>query len=618
MQKSTDGSFIDLIVNSTNQISDKRNLELWDRQHLVCEILKRIKKRFGYLPSSGIIAGQCVASACYEVVGVGSGPMRDLDIFVSEDVDMTENVTIYKNPKSLGGDFITFPSSPSFSDEVKLGHLRKGAYTITYSAIHSNFSDWNVIGCSNLDKLECKVIVSGFDMNLCSIAIDMSSNEIYWSESFQDFLYSNEIKVDRYITPIHTAIRLVKKCQDMPWLNVNMDFQMKNLQAARALGMLYETNGYLATQLITRETLLKREKELALISRFFTVRSVDLTFASSEQGSIITKTETLFTLDPFALNKNNSDIVNQVYAIYPRVESKIKNVDLYNFSAETIHLLLNKNVSSARNNDLELLLSSVNEYANTNLKPKNLLNDTSINICNLIMAKILKQRESLYKYTKNDIRRIISAMISHPLIFSYLDLSLCELSTIAKNMKFIDKKNINYVIGLFESSSDESRFFPNLSDPLFQNKIIESSRKFEESCKNQSFEPISSYLSLKDSIEDVDYFDLSSRLDFIKVGSIDRNCLAGYYSPCSLYRYVSIRCIHKTSGRKATAMYEIKIQKKSDNDDRFVVTAKLNQFLGYLNSKPSDDIANAFPLETETFLDDIPEEIKRLMISKKL
>ena len=61
------------------------NLNNINNNTLFEELKTRLEARFGQLPDFGIIAGQAVASACYDYAGTGFGPMKDLDVFVHED-----------------------------------------------------------------------------------------------------------------------------------------------------------------------------------------------------------------------------------------------------------------------------------------------------------------------------------------------------------------------------------------------------------------------------------------------------------------------------------------------------------------------------------------------------
>lgn len=59
------------------------------------------------------------------------------------------------------------------------------------------------------------MVLNGFDLNCCQAGIDLESGRLYWTPAFETFLRDGQLRVSSPVTPMHTAIRLAKKQDEL-------------------------------------------------------------------------------------------------------------------------------------------------------------------------------------------------------------------------------------------------------------------------------------------------------------------------------------------------------------------------------------------------------------------
>ena len=275
-------------MSNSIAIHDVKSLAKWDNQALLRAITSRLQSRFGELPKTGVLAGQAVASACYELVGFAKGPMRDLDWFIESDrPSESDNVVSYRR-LNVPSDSINFNVGVmSFSDQLDFRALNKNSYSILFSGTLASNQEINVIGCASGVRdqpVSGDMVISGFDLNCVEIAVDLDAECVVWTDAFQDFLYSKTIRVTRCITPAHTVLRLIKKQHDLRFASVDIERELYLLKMARQIGVLLEPEekGYLPSQLFSEETVQKHWHTLQSLSSHFTIESVEIELALYE------------------------------------------------------------------------------------------------------------------------------------------------------------------------------------------------------------------------------------------------------------------------------------------------------------------------------------------------
>jgi hypothetical protein len=226
-----------------------RNLYTINNKLLFNQIYNKLKKEFGRLPDSGVVAGQAVSSAVIEMLGIGKGIYNDLDIFCtyseypnfhpeedemyrSRSISTVNKTDLTRNSRSSGAASVWVGSY-----DVDVGHIKQTGYSITSSSTDPRNPNHNYVEVSDFfgrEEEPGEVIINSFDINCVQISIDLKNKTVHWSKDFQNFLYSKELKVTYYGTPMHTSIRLLKKEKDLPFTTLDLNSEMKKLQTIRA------------------------------------------------------------------------------------------------------------------------------------------------------------------------------------------------------------------------------------------------------------------------------------------------------------------------------------------------------------------------------------------------
>ena len=130
---------------------------------------------------------------------------------------------------------------------VDAGNIKQTSYTINSVAYDEDKPRFNYIGISydhiNSNEVDLgHIVISSFDINCCQIAINLENGKVSWTKEFQDFMYSMELKTTYLGTPMHTAIRLLKKKDEMPLFKLNVEQEMFILQTSREFMKQMEEN----------------------------------------------------------------------------------------------------------------------------------------------------------------------------------------------------------------------------------------------------------------------------------------------------------------------------------------------------------------------------------------
>jgi hypothetical protein len=203
------------------------------------------------LPNEGFIAGGSVANMLLSLYHLGTPRkfnINDIDIFNTVDPN-----TIDK--KQLDGEGETLLMGDvhlgmGIAVDEGYGHVyveRDGTfYRVMKSerdGIINNISCFVSHGqlgskhtTPNYDP-DNDIILRGFDLNCCQAGIDLKNGVLHYTESFKNFLKSKQVLVDIPYTPLHSAIRLIKKMVMYgDFCYCDIDYEMKYLQQATKSG----------------------------------------------------------------------------------------------------------------------------------------------------------------------------------------------------------------------------------------------------------------------------------------------------------------------------------------------------------------------------------------------
>jgi hypothetical protein len=185
-------------------------------------------------PPLSLLAGQAVASTIYALLGIGSGPVRDLDVF--EDAPCCTNG--WRCAPAIH-EWRSHPRHDALAEVLSvygggMGQFRhRGSYTIA-SVTNTGLVNRIVIyqdaqhAEGNPDEqLPCpRRIIADFDINAVQVGVDLHTRVLVWTDAFERFLGTRQLQVETAWTPAQTAFRLVHKARDLPWAYVDWDTEI--------------------------------------------------------------------------------------------------------------------------------------------------------------------------------------------------------------------------------------------------------------------------------------------------------------------------------------------------------------------------------------------------------
>lgn len=179
-----------------------------------------IKQKWG-IPKSGLVAGGSIANIVWEIVSGNKAVINDVDIFhfdgliESVNVDVDESIFKYKEIENKYYEDYT---------GMCFHNVTRDFYTVVESTKNGIFN--NIKYKSN--KQNPEIILRSFDINSTKIGYLIEEDRIIWTKEFEDFLKTGELMVCNLMTPSHTAIRILKKKNE---LNAKLnDFEIKLIQ----------------------------------------------------------------------------------------------------------------------------------------------------------------------------------------------------------------------------------------------------------------------------------------------------------------------------------------------------------------------------------------------------
>lgn len=308
------------------------NIEILGRQAL--SILKSRAK----LPESGFLAGGSLGNVIWELVSGNKAIINDIDVFILNQV-IPKNINQDEKPlfeyKEEQTNYFEEYSGMSWFSETK-------EYYRIIEANNEDIINTVYYEATTTDPL---IIINSFDINCTRVGYSIDEDKIYWSKDFEDFLKTGELKISNLRTPAHTAIRIVKKSNE---LNAKMnDFELKLVQHSLSYGFA--------------DILRRRFKE-----RYF---------------NLFTKYKDL--LEPFFTIEQDVDIENfiktkfndnsKIWTLVPKLEKKEEEVDDddgFSFISCAIwKQIFNDNNLSYINSSNEFLFYMRNIFNNDELKP---------------------------------------------------------------------------------------------------------------------------------------------------------------------------------------------------------------------------------------------------------
>ena len=184
-----------------------------DVQQLAQRAIDKIKSQWG-LPKRGFIAGGSISNLIWEEVSGTKAIINDIDVFLFD--GLLENYI--DDRKEYLYSFKEDEENVCYDDYAGLRFIdrAKNYYSISESTTDGIFN--YVSYKSNTHSPE--IIIKSFDINCTEIGYSIEEDKFYWTPEFEKFLKTGDLKISNLKTPCHTAIRIVKKAEE---LGVNLD-----------------------------------------------------------------------------------------------------------------------------------------------------------------------------------------------------------------------------------------------------------------------------------------------------------------------------------------------------------------------------------------------------------
>jgi hypothetical protein len=204
-----------------------------DVEQLAKRALDKIKSQWG-LPKRGFIAGGSISNLIWEEVSGTKAIINDIDVFLFDGLLESYN----EDKKEYFFSFKEDEENVWYDDYSGLRFIdrAKNYYSICESTTEGIFN--YVSYKSNTHNPE--IIIKSFDINCTAIGYSIEEDKFYWTPEFEKFLNTSKLKITNLKTPCHTAIRIVKKSEE---LKVDLDlFELEIVQGvlSRQLQDIYK------------------------------------------------------------------------------------------------------------------------------------------------------------------------------------------------------------------------------------------------------------------------------------------------------------------------------------------------------------------------------------------
>lgn len=191
-------------------------------EQLAKRAIDKIKTTWG-LPQSGFIAGGSIANLIWEEVSGNKAVINDIDVFlfdgILEKLVQDKSQTLYEHSTK---EDIWYEDYNGIAFMTK----EKDFYCITESTKDDMF---NYIKYQS-NSPEPRVVIDSFDINCTAVGYSIDNDEYYWTDEFEKFLKTGELRITNVKTPSHTVLRIIKKADE---LNATLtEFELNILQYA--------------------------------------------------------------------------------------------------------------------------------------------------------------------------------------------------------------------------------------------------------------------------------------------------------------------------------------------------------------------------------------------------
>ena len=181
---------------------------MFDYNEMSKKVLDRLSK-LQTLPSNGFLAGGAVANTILSIIDGKDYPINDIDVFV---IDNTLENTPSNTPIRTD-DNIVFEDR---YENIMVNPDVANSYSIKKTSLEGLINYVFVSFRSNSPNLiSYERILKSFDINCCKAGIDLENGNLIIDDHFMEFINGRQLECNTPVTPAHSAIRLLKKRDDL-------------------------------------------------------------------------------------------------------------------------------------------------------------------------------------------------------------------------------------------------------------------------------------------------------------------------------------------------------------------------------------------------------------------
>ena len=174
---------------------------------ILCRKAIEIIKEKWSIPETGFIAGGSIANIVWELVSGKKAVINDIDVFIFRNkINKFENNkdSLYRYKED---------SVKAYEDYtgINWSTYTKNFYSIVSSERNGIFN--TIEYDSNVE--DPRFIIDSFDINCTAVGYSIDDDKFYWTKDFEKFLNTGELKIVSLTTPAHSAIRIIKKSDEL-------------------------------------------------------------------------------------------------------------------------------------------------------------------------------------------------------------------------------------------------------------------------------------------------------------------------------------------------------------------------------------------------------------------
>jgi len=188
-------------------------------EKLARKAIDKIKSNFGNFPQEGYLAGGSLANLIWEYTSGQKAVINDVDIF-NFHAKLDDDSLFYGSTLTKDGEKLFYNQSQKHFYQDYTGLCTSIRSKDCYLISHTENKDiYNHIFYKGTND-SIILVIDSFDLNCTQIGYDIKNDTFVWTEEFSQFLKTGELRFTNLNSPHHSAIRILKKRDE---LNAKLD-----------------------------------------------------------------------------------------------------------------------------------------------------------------------------------------------------------------------------------------------------------------------------------------------------------------------------------------------------------------------------------------------------------